>query len=78
LRIGDCPSCDAGQDQSGGAGCEQIGRLAHLNPPVVPTYCEPIYTPSVSWRCRSLSLFVSSVSPKPRRTAPVARQIGLR
>jgi hypothetical protein len=48
LRIGDCLSCDAGQDQSGGAGCEQIDRLAHLNPPVVLTYSEPIYTPSVS------------------------------
>jgi hypothetical protein len=39
LRVGDCPPYDAGQDQSGGAGCEQSGRLAHLNPPVVPAYC---------------------------------------
>jgi hypothetical protein len=29
----------AGQDQSGGGGCEQIGLLAHLNPPVVLTDC---------------------------------------
>src|SRR3954466_11485959 len=28
LRIGYCPSCDAGHDQSGGANCEQIGRVA--------------------------------------------------
>ena len=42
LRVGDGPSCDAGQDQSGGAGCEQSGHLAHLNPPVV-------LTPRVKW-----------------------------
>ena len=33
VRVRDCPSCDASQDQSGGTGCEQSG-LAHLNPPV--------------------------------------------
>jgi hypothetical protein len=31
LHVGDSPSCDAGQDQSGGAGCEQpVNRLVRI------------------------------------------------
>src|SRR5262245_63581275 len=30
VRVRDCPSCDASQDQRGGTGCEQ-SSMAHMN-----------------------------------------------
>src|SRR5262245_37717766 len=63
LRVGDCPPCDTGQDQSGGVGCEHLAHRILLSLSVKPM--TPGYMPPVSCGCCVFMVFVSSVSTKP-------------
>src|SRR5262245_7379848 len=47
-RVGDCPPCDTGQDQGGGAGCEQRGLTQRI---LLPLSAMPGYMAPVSCRC---------------------------